>query len=59
MPIDITDPDLSPMDWATSLDGDQLAAQLDTLANDWHRLAADERRAVLLVARDSIKAHMS
>lgn len=44
---DITDPDLTPAAWACALDDEQLAMQLDRLANDPHILSGRERRAIL------------
>lgn len=47
MRIDITDPDLSPGQWAAALTPELLAHHLRRIAGDPHCMNADERAAVL------------
>ena len=50
-----TDPTLSPMAWAASLNKKELAFQLRRLAADKHVLDAEERRAVCTIAADDLE----
>lgn len=54
MPIDITDPELSPMQWAAALTDEQLASQLARVAADVRCMTADERSCVLLTAANRL-----
>jgi len=50
-----TDPDLTPMEWAASLNAAELLTQVRRLATNVHCMDADERRAVLTIVGDELE----
>lgn len=55
MTLDTTDPNLSPLAWASTLTPVQLSQQLRRLVADPHCMNGEERRAVLTIAADDLE----